>query len=80
MRWLPGEEVFSTEAADPVVWRDRNGAARARSSVLLADDNSDMRDYVSRLLSAHYDVRVVGDGQAALEAIREKNPTWCSAT
>jgi signal transduction histidine kinase/DNA-binding response OmpR family regulator len=42
------------------------GAPRAR--VLLADDNEDMRSYVSRLLSRSYDVTAVADGQAALES------------
>ena len=65
-------EVFSTDAADPAIGVTATTLRRARSTVLLADDNSDMRDYVSRLLSAQYDVQVVGDGQAALEAIRAK--------
>ena len=38
-----------------------------RGRVLLADDNADMRDYVHRLLSSHFDVESVSDGQAALE-------------
>jgi signal transduction histidine kinase/DNA-binding response OmpR family regulator len=37
-----------------------------RARVLLADDNEDMRSYVSRLLSRSYDVTAVADGQAAL--------------
>ena len=40
------------------------GADRPR--ILLADDNADMRDYVSRLLSERYDVTAVPDGMAAL--------------
>jgi signal transduction histidine kinase len=46
------------------------GAARAR--VLLADDNADMRQYLSRLLGAQFDVDVVGDGVEALEALRAR--------
>ncbi|KAI8912217.1 hypothetical protein DFJ77DRAFT_542014 [Powellomyces hirtus] len=34
--------------------------------ILLADDNRDMRDYVSRLLQRHYRVTVVADGEEAL--------------
>ena len=74
LRWLPAENVLSTDIADPDVWRGPDGGASARSTVLVADDNSDMRDYLSRLLSAQYDVQVVGDGQAALEAIRRRRP------
>ncbi len=38
-----------------------------RGRVLLADDNADMRGYVSRLLSPHFDVEAVSDGQEALK-------------
>jgi PAS domain S-box-containing protein len=34
--------------------------------ILVADDNADMREYLLRLLKPHWDVEVVGDGQAAL--------------
>jgi signal transduction histidine kinase len=49
-------------------------APRARPRVLLADDNTDMREYVTRLLNHDYDVEAVGDGQAALEAVRSRRP------
>ncbi len=39
-----------------------------RARVLLADDNSDMRRYIGRILGEVYDVVAVCDGQAALEA------------
>ncbi|MDZ7958624.1 MAG: ATP-binding protein [Aulosira sp. DedQUE10] len=42
--------------------------------ILLADDNADMRDYVKRLLSQHYNVEAVADGLAALSAARERMP------
>ncbi|RXN88232.1 response regulator receiver protein [Achromobacter aloeverae] len=45
-----------------------------RARVLLADDNADMRDYVARLLSPHYDVEAVGDGEAALACARRRRP------
>ncbi|RCJ20276.1 histidine kinase [Nostoc sp. ATCC 43529] len=44
------------------------------SRILLADDNSDMRDYVKRLLSQHYEVEAVPDGLAALNSVRERLP------
>ncbi len=50
----------------------RSEAPRRR--VVLADDNADMRDYVRRLLDAHYDVVAVEDGAAALAAIRASRP------
>jgi PAS domain S-box-containing protein len=47
---------------------------RSSARILLADDNADMRHYLQRLLSEHYDVEAVADGQAALEAVREQVP------
>ncbi|HZH75514.1 MAG TPA: ATP-binding protein [Archangium sp.] len=40
----------------------------ARARVLLADDNADMRDYIRRVLSPHFEVETAPDGQAALES------------
>jgi PAS domain S-box-containing protein len=42
--------------------------------ILLADDNADMRAYVSRLLSSRFEVQAVADGQAAIEAIQKRKP------
>ncbi|MGA7803271.1 response regulator, partial [Bradyrhizobium sp.] len=49
-------------------------ASTPRERVLLADDNSDMRDYVRRLLAERYDVEVVSDGRAALERAWRRRP------
>ena len=38
------------------------------------DDNADMRQYLVRLLAERYEVQAVPDGQAALEAVRERRP------
>ncbi|MDQ2641882.1 MAG: ATP-binding protein, partial [Pseudomonadota bacterium] len=57
-QWLP-ESAPAQPAEDA-------GAAKPR--VLWADDNHDMRDYVTRLLSPTYHVVAAPDGQAALEA------------
>jgi PAS domain S-box-containing protein len=45
-----------------------------RPWVLVADDNADMRQYLSRILSERYNVKSVPDGQAALFAARERRP------
>lgn len=42
--------------------------------VLVADDNADMRQYISRLLSPAYDVEAVASGESALTAARERPP------
>ncbi|QDL98554.1 response regulator [Rhodopseudomonas palustris] len=48
--------------------------ATDRPHILLADDNHDMRDYVARLLGDAYVVEAVGDGAAALEAVKQRRP------
>ena len=45
-----------------------------RPQILWADDNADMRDYVSRLLVDRYDVIAVPDGLAALAAAQNECP------
>ncbi|HTP64441.1 MAG TPA: ATP-binding protein [Geobacteraceae bacterium] len=45
-----------------------------RPCVLLADDNADMRDYLGRILSGQYDVRMATDGEAALRAALTNPP------
>jgi signal transduction histidine kinase/CheY-like chemotaxis protein len=42
--------------------------------ILLADDNRDMREYVTRLLGERWAVEAVADGVSALERAREEPP------
>jgi PAS domain S-box-containing protein len=61
LRWLP---------AEPEPAADGSGAG-----ILVADDNADMRDYLTRLLrSAGHRVVAVADGRSALEAARAHAP------
>jgi signal transduction histidine kinase len=46
-----------------------------RPRVLVVDDNSDLREYISALLSPSYDVSTAVDGVAALEAVHALAPT-----
>ncbi|HVT63681.1 MAG TPA: SpoIIE family protein phosphatase, partial [Mycobacteriales bacterium] len=70
LRWLPEKAPRDEGFAD----RDAFSAADLPAAhpvddaeILVADDNADMRDYLAGLLSAHYDVELAADGQAALE-------------
>jgi signal transduction histidine kinase/DNA-binding response OmpR family regulator len=45
-----------------------------RARILVADDNADMRAYVTRLLERSYEVLAVPDGQAALESALASPP------
>ena len=44
------------------------------ASVLVADDNGDLRTYLSRILSPLYNVTLASDGEEALKAIDEQSP------
>jgi signal transduction histidine kinase len=67
LHWTPDS---STSARKRQVVSD--GGPRPR--VVLADDNADMREYVTKLLADHFEVATVPDGEAALEKIREWAP------
>ena len=40
----------------------------------MAEDNADLRTYLGEVLGDDYDVELVPDGQAALEAARREAP------
>jgi signal transduction histidine kinase len=78
LRWLPDSadvsgEIFSLQDELLPVPCPPVSQAAGRSRVLIADDNSDMRQYLARLLSEQYDVETVADGQSALQSAH-KNP------
>ncbi len=69
-RWLVTTEVPSVREPAP-------GAERVdpdRPTVLVVDDNADMRDYVGRLLAADHHVLLAADGRAGLELARAEVP------
>ena len=80
MRWLPqtggvpDQDDGILDAAAGLFDVADDADQTVRPSILLADDNADMRDYVMRLLGTQYDVRVVADGEAALRAVDEQCP------
>ncbi|MEU6078386.1 SpoIIE family protein phosphatase [Micromonospora sp. NPDC047074] len=83
LRWLPPATTpageHSPSAAGDVATREVDANERlvsgAPASVLVADDNADMREYLARLLrSAGHRVTTVTDGQAALEEARANTP------
>ncbi|BBX42954.1 SpoIIE family protein phosphatase [Mycobacterium simiae] len=77
LRWLPGdldaESATSFTAMMTAV--APAGHQRDGTRVLVADDNADMREYLTHLLqTSGYQVSTVGDGQQALDAIRAEAP------
>jgi signal transduction histidine kinase len=71
-RWLPDAAVpqndSSPEGAEGEI------KTKAMAKILVAEDNADMRQYVTRLLRKQYQVTAVADGRAALEAVRAERP------
>jgi PAS domain S-box-containing protein len=83
LRWLPDNPSpasFSKGDGDghSLKWdgeSDPKNGLRTGARILLADDNADMRDYVSRLLAARgHEVVAVANGEAALAAVRAAPP------
>jgi signal transduction histidine kinase/CheY-like chemotaxis protein len=74
----PSGDVHTHYVEEARRWVDDDPAAGhpddARATVLVVDDNADMRDYLARLLSPHWRVRVAVDGQAALEIALDDPP------
>jgi signal transduction histidine kinase len=81
LRWLPEDakegpyreqllnyrEALATPALNPLNGKDR-------SRIIVADDNADMRQYISRILGERYKVEAVPDGEAAIRAAGECKP------
>jgi signal transduction histidine kinase/DNA-binding response OmpR family regulator len=67
LRWVPEADDISSPGliATP-------GAASAH--VVVADDNADMREYLTRLLRPHATVEAVSNGALALAAARARRP------
>jgi len=76
--WLRDRSAASADAASVDIPNPiRSVAASTPTSgarVLVADDNSDMREYLVRLLAPRWIVDAVEDGQAALESALEQPP------
>ena len=75
----PAPHIASQYLAEALRWSAEPPAAPTpptprQGYVLLADDNADMRDYVIRILGNRHEVEAVPDGQAALEAVRRRQP------
>ena len=71
-RWLPREPDDGPESIRRVT---PTPAGETRARIVVADDNRDMRDYVSRLLGEHWEVEAVADGVEALAAVERERPT-----
>jgi PAS domain S-box-containing protein len=63
LRWLPGQDETRPDAASI--------PGRRSGRIVLADDNTDMRTYIQRILAeGGYEVQAVANGRQALAAVR----------
>jgi PAS domain S-box-containing protein len=68
------EETLGWTLSASSHWESFAGPPGEFATVLLADDNADMREYVSKLLSKQYRVIAVANGREALSAARTTHP------
>jgi signal transduction histidine kinase/DNA-binding response OmpR family regulator len=73
LRWLPGGGDAAESGIDLLAPAAVEGDAE-RATVLIADDNADMRDYLAHLMSGRFEVIAVADGAEALAAAKERRP------
>jgi PAS domain S-box-containing protein len=72
-RWSPASEP-ATDPWPAAVQRSEPALTPLPGHILVADDNADMRDYLTRVLQQHWSVDAVADGAAALRTIQARVP------
>lgn len=68
-QYLADVEATVSDGPQPSAIQPASGG-RPRAKVLLVDDNADLREYVSSILSPRYDVVTAKNGREALDAAR----------
>ncbi|HTI39046.1 MAG TPA: ATP-binding protein [Vicinamibacterales bacterium] len=68
-RWLPDAEELDDSAESP-----HPAGVADSETIVLADDNADMRAYLGRLLGTRWRVSVAPDGEVALRLVRSLRP------
>jgi PAS domain S-box-containing protein len=75
MSWLPAHDDDGSDRAGMAPTSLGRGRLDTSSSrVLIADDNPDLRRYLTRLLSPYWHVEAVGNGADALRLARKRPP------
>jgi PAS domain S-box-containing protein len=74
--WLPREALLESDVTGDADDRSAGAAmaAERKPLIVFADDNQDMREYVTSLLCWRYEVVPVGNGEQALEAATRQRP------
>jgi PAS domain S-box-containing protein len=74
LRWLPDEPAGIPLSVAAVAPPPPGSRPAVSARILLVEDNADMRAYVRRLLSQHWEVVAVADGLKALQVAGERVP------
>lgn len=72
--WSERATLRSRRRAAPLVEAPSPPARGGRARVVLADDNDEMRAFMSEVLADGYDVEAVADGEQAVAAVRRAPP------
>ncbi|MCI6427992.1 MAG: response regulator [Rikenellaceae bacterium] len=64
---------LATENIENVREADENGSGKSGYRILVADDNAQLREYISSKLSEEYDVLTVGDGETLMKMLYEND-------
>ncbi|HET8713241.1 MAG TPA: ATP-binding protein [Gemmatimonadales bacterium] len=74
-RWIRAEHMPTTrDSSDDGAWNLGAVDDLAGVTIVVADDNADMVEYLERLLARRFRVITASDGEAALGAIRRERP------
>lgn len=74
LRWLPGGAGGGGSRGEKGDKGDSSLSLTSTARILLVDDNADMRDYVTRLLSERWQVMTAANGAIALHLIHQQLP------
>ena len=79
LRWVPDASSAPVDVPMPAKLSSLGSSREAvlgseRELIVVADDNADMREYLTRLLGDRYEVRAVADGHQALDVARQLRP------
>jgi signal transduction histidine kinase len=75
--WMSGEDRISEQIAGSVAGDQPGGSGTAsahKATILLVDDNGDMREYVRGLLSGRFHVLSAENGRVALALVQRSHP------
>jgi len=66
--------VYTTETTSPPVTRLINSQDETIHSILIVEDDAELRDYLAMIFKEHYHVKTAVDGLKAIEAVKEHEP------